>query len=76
MCLNGIFYHYLNPPLAQWVLENFGGSVMTITLSGIVTTLMSLLLCVPFVYGFNRFMPQLIGKKKRDVSLHAGSAVF
>ena len=64
MCLNGIFYHYINPPLAQWVLDNLGGSAVTVTLSGLTTTVVSLLLCIPFIYAFNRYLPQMIGKKK------------
>jgi len=73
MCLNGIFYHYINPPLAKWVLDNFGGTAMTITVSGVVTTVISLVLCIPFLYGFNRYMPGLIGKKKHDVPLQTGA---
>lgn len=65
MCLNGIFYHYINPPLAAWLLDTFGGSVLTVTLAGSVTTIVSLLLCVPLVYVFNRFTPGLIGKSKK-----------
>lgn len=65
MCLNGIFYHYINPPLAAWLLDTFGGSVLTVTLAGSVTTIVSLLLCVPLVYVFNRFTPNLIGKSKK-----------
>ena len=65
MCLNGIFYHYINPPLAAWLLDTRGGSVLTVTLAGLVTTIVSLLLCVPLVYGFNRVTPGLIGKSKK-----------
>ncbi len=64
MCLNGIFYHYINPPLAAWVLAVCGGSAALITAAGVVTTIISLLLCLPVVYGLNRFAPQLVGKKK------------
>jgi acyltransferase len=63
MCLNGVFYHYINPPLAQWLLTTFGGSAVLITASGVVTTSLSLLLCVPVVYALNRYLPQMIGKK-------------
>ena len=63
MCLNGVFYHYINPQLAKWVLDNLGGSPVMVTVSGAVTTLISLLLCIPFIYGFNRYLPQMIGKK-------------
>ena len=64
MCLNGVFYHYVNPPLAKWLLANFGGSPALITVSGVVTTGASLLLCVPAVYGFNRYVPFLVGKSQ------------
>lgn len=69
MCLNGIFYHYINPPLAQWVLDNLGGSAATVTLSGLTTTVVSLLLCIPFIYAFNRYLPQMIGKKKASAQM-------
>ena len=70
MCLNGIFYHYINPPLAAWLLENFGGSALIVTFSGLATTVISMLLCVPLVYGFRRFTPRLIGlRKHRPVPL-------
>lgn len=67
MCLNGIFYHYINPPLAKWVLTYFGGTSLAVTVSGVSTTAVSLLLCIPFIYAFNRYTPQLIGKKKHNV---------
>ncbi len=63
MCLNGIFYHYTNPPLAQWVLAATGGSAFLITAAGLLTTAISLLLCLPVVYGLNRYVPRLVGKK-------------
>ncbi len=74
MCLNGVFYHYINQPLAKWVLTNFGGNPFTVTVSGVVTTVISLLLCIPFLYGFNRYLPQYIGKIKQNVSLQSGSS--
>ena len=64
MCLNGIFYHYINPSLAAWLLDACGGSAATVTLAGLVTTITSLVLCVPLVYGFNRYTPGLVGIKK------------
>lgn len=67
MCLNGIFYHYINPPLAKWVLGTLGGSAVMVTVAGAVTTVISLLLCIPAIYGFNRYMPMMIGKKKPAV---------
>ena len=69
MCLNGIFYHYINPQLAKWILDNLGGSPVMVTVSGAMTTVISLLLCIPFIYGFNRYLPQMIGKKKAALQL-------
>ena len=69
MCLNGIFYHYINPHLAKWILDNLGGSSVLVTVSGAMTTLISLLLCIPFIYGFNRYLPQMIGRKKAAMQL-------
>ena len=74
MCLNGVFYHYINQPLAKWVLANFAGNPITVTIAGVVTTVISLLLCIPFLYGFNRYVPQCIGKKKQSVMLQGGSS--
>lgn len=64
MCLNGVFYHYTNPPMAKWVLDSFGDSALTVSIAGVLTTVISLILCIPFVYLFNRYVPQLVGKPK------------
>ncbi|MFZ5571491.1 MAG: acyltransferase family protein [Thermodesulfobacteriota bacterium] len=66
MCLNGIFYHYINPGLAGWVLKTFSGSASVITTSGIITTIASLLLCMPLVFVLNTYVPQLVGKPKTN----------
>ncbi len=64
MCLNGIFYHYINPLAAKWVFDHFSGQPGMMLLSGAVITLASLVLCIPPVYFFSRFLPQLTGKPK------------
>lgn len=64
MCLNGIFYHYINPPAAKWVLANFPDSSVSILGAGLVITVASLVLCMPCILGFNRYVPQLVGKPK------------
>ncbi len=63
MCLNGIFYHYINPGLAKRVLD-LTGSAIGVTTSAIIVTLISLLLCMPIVFVLNKFIPQLVGKPK------------
>jgi len=66
MCLNGIFYHLINPPTAKWVSMNLSGSAVTIFGVGSVMTAASLMLCIPLVFVLNRFVPQLVGKPKRN----------
>ena len=64
MCLNGIFYHYINPPTAKWALANFPKSALSIFCIGLIVTVVSLALCMPFIFLFNRLVPQLVGKPK------------
>lgn len=65
MCLNGIFYHYINPPASQWVMANLPHAALSIFGVGCAVTAASLALCIPFVWMFNRFVPQLVGKPQR-----------
>jgi len=65
MCLNGIFYHYINPPASKWVMANLPHSTPSIFGVGCAMTAASLALCIPFVWMFNRLVPQLVGKPKR-----------
>ena len=64
MCLNGVFYHFINPRLGKWVFINFAAQPLMIFGAGLMITLMSLTLCIPFIYLFNRYVPQLVGKPK------------
>ncbi len=64
MCLNGIFYHYLNPRLAKWVLGNLSGSALIVSTTGVTITVASFALCIPLVYVFNKYVPQIVGKPK------------
>ena len=64
MCLNGIFWHYINLRVAQWVVHNLSGSFWTILGVGCLMTVASLAVCLPLIYLFNRFVPQLVGKPK------------
>ena len=62
MCLNGIFYHYLNPPAAKWVLAHLPHSAPGIFGAGVVMTAASLGLCVPLIFLLNQLLPQLTGR--------------
>jgi len=64
MCLNGIFYHFFNPRVAKLVVDNLSGSALTIFGVGCLMTVASLAFCVPLIYVFNKFVPQLVGKPK------------
>ena len=64
MCLNGIFYHYINGRVAKWVLDTLPGSGLTVFWVGCLMTAASLGLCIPLIYIFNKFVPQLVGKPK------------
>lgn len=64
MCLNGIFYHYINPPIAKFVLANLPNSVLSIFCVGLIMTAASLTICIPFIYFFLQLIPQLVGKPK------------
>lgn len=64
MCLNGIFYHYINPGTAKWFLANFPGSPLTIFGVGCLMTVASLAFCIPLIFLFNKYVPQLVGKPK------------
>ena len=64
MCLNGIFYHFINPRVAKLVVDTLSGSALTIFGVGSLMTVASLAFCVPLIYVFNKFVPQLVGKPK------------
>lgn len=64
MFFNGIFYHYINPPLAKWFLDDISSSSLVVFTFSCIATVLSLALCMPFVELFNRLVPQLVGKVK------------
>lgn len=66
MCLNGIFYHFFNPRVAKWVVDNLSGSAFAIFGVGCLMTVASLVFCIPLVYVFKKFVPQLVGKPKME----------
>jgi len=65
MFLNGAFYHYINPPVGKYVFTNFSGQPVMILVVGLLVTVVSLALCFPFIYLFNKYVPQLVGKPKK-----------
>lgn len=61
-CLNGVFYHFVNPVCARWLAETFDLSHSTVFIYSASMTVASLLLCIPFVYLFTTYVPQFLGK--------------
>ena len=64
MCLNGIFYHYINYRIAGWFLTHVSGLFWSVLGIGCVMTIASLAVCMPLIYLLNKFVPQLVGKPK------------
>jgi acyltransferase len=62
MCINGIFYHYINPPAAIWVVDHLPGTPLTVFGVGCTMTAVSLVVCMPLVHLLNRWLPQLVGR--------------
>ena len=64
MCLNGLFYHYINPSTAAWMAANLPHSAASVFGGGVLMTVASLLICIPVVSILTKWVPQLIGKPK------------
>ncbi|OIN59505.1 acyltransferase family protein [Arsenicibacter rosenii] len=62
--LNGAFFHFINSYIAKWSLTEH--SWWYITFNCTLTTIISLLICVPFVTIINRYFPQFFGKPDAD----------
>jgi len=51
-------------PVSTKVLENLPKSALNIFGVGFIVTVASLATCIPLVFMFNKFVPQLVGKPK------------
>ncbi|MGI2904112.1 acyltransferase family protein [Tolypothrix sp. VBCCA 56010] len=62
--LNGLFFNFVN----QWILSLINNlltdSHLVVFEACSLLTLISLVLCIPCVFIFNKFIPQLVGKPK------------
>lgn len=61
-CLNGVFYHFLNGPYADWFAADFDGGWVSVCGVSAAFSALSLLACVPCVLALNRWLPQVAGK--------------
>lgn len=60
--VNGVFYHFVNPPLAAWVAGWLPGGGWPVLGVGACVTAGSLALGLPLIHALNRALPQLVGK--------------
>ena len=75
MCLNGIFYHYVNPRAAVWISKTISVGPWTLTAIAIGVTVVSMALCMPLMVLFNRYVPGLVGKPHARKALRPRSTV-
>jgi len=62
MGLNGVFFHFFNPKLAESIA--LADTPLAVTAYAAAISAVSLLACVPLVALLNRFVPQFIGKAR------------
>lgn len=65
-CLNGLFYHFVNPVTAKWFTESFSNSHSTVFVYSALMTIISLGICLPLVFLLTNYLPQLMGKPMQD----------
>lgn len=65
-CLNGLFYHFINPVTATWFAKALPPSHATVFLYSTLMTALSLALCLPLIFLLTRYVPQLMGKPMHE----------
>ena len=63
-CLNGVFYHSINGPVAVWTLKHFPETPWAVFGVGVGLSVVSLALCLPVVHLLNAHLPWALGKAK------------
>lgn len=66
MGLNGVFFHFFNPKLAEAIA--LADTLPAVTAYAAAISAVSLLACVPLVALLNRFVPQFIGKARHPTA--------
>ena len=62
--LNGVFYHFINPPVAAWSVANLPPNGWSVFLVSAQVTIASFGLSLPVIQGLNYAVPQLVGKPR------------
>jgi len=64
--LHGLFYHFVNPPLAAWMTANLPvESSVVLGVSSTVGVGLSLALAVPVALAIERFLPEIAGRPRQ-----------
>lgn len=63
--MNGVFYHFLNTPLAAWYHQHMPGNGWVMLLVSVLVTTACLAASVPMIWFANTFVAQLFGKPKQ-----------
>lgn len=64
-CLNAVFYHFLNGPFADWFVKTMPAHWASVTGASLLFTLFSFAVCLPVIWFFNTYLPQLVGQPKK-----------
>lgn len=62
--LNGVFYHFVNPPVAAWSVANLPQDGLSVFLMSALVTVVSFGLSLPVIHALNHALPQLVGKPR------------
>lgn len=63
LCLNSIFFHFINPDFAHWLVQYAQKDTGVTTALCLLFTLASMLICIPVIHLLTHFLPQLLGKR-------------
>lgn len=70
-CLNGLFYHFVNPFAGKWFAHTFEVSQITVFSYSTIMTILSLMICLPITFFLTTYIPQLMGKPAQEGPLLA-----
>lgn len=62
-CLNGVFYHFVNDPLAKFA-ASYASSGTLLTAIALLVTAVSILLAAPFIPLLHSSLPWLVGGRQ------------
>ena len=64
--LAGMFHHLVNAPVGEWIRPWIAGHPATLFPLSVLFTFVSMLICVPLIFVFNRYLPFLRGHRQFD----------